>query len=124
MKRTLLLVVLLAGCGGTETDPLDTTSTTGGGGGSSTSSVTTGGGGGSSTTTTCTDTYANYGGTFMSTYCRSCHQHTSQFGSAAAVQASRSSIRSEISSGKMPEGTSLSSTEKARVLAWLDCGAP
>lgn len=73
---------------------------------------------------TVTDTYANYGQSFMATNCRTCHQHTSQFGTQAAVVSSLNSIESEISTGRMPEDTSLSSTEKARVLAWLSCGAP
>lgn len=40
------------------------------------------------------------------------------------MQASLTRIESEISSGKMPEGTTLSTAEKSRVLAWLGCGAP
>jgi hypothetical protein len=100
MKRLVITGVLLAACGGTT---------------------------GSSTTADCatvTDTYASYGQAFFTTSCRTCHEHTNQFGTQAAVLASLTSIESEISSGKMPEGTSLSASEKARVLAWLSCGAP
>lgn len=81
----------------------------------------------SSTTVDCstvTDTYASYGQSFFTTNCRTCHEHTSQFGTQAAVLASLNSIESEISSGGMPEGTALSATEKTRVLNWLSCGAP
>jgi hypothetical protein len=70
------------------------------------------------------DTWASYGQTFIDSRCRSCHQHASQYGTQAAVQASLTRIESEISSGKMPEGTPLSSAEKTRVLGWLACGAP
>jgi mono/diheme cytochrome c family protein len=105
MKRTLFLVVFLTAACGVD----DTTSTT------------------SSITADCasnTDTWSTYGQAFFTTNCRSCHQHTSQFGTQAAVTASLSSIKSEISSGKMPEGTTLSATDKARILAYLSCGAP
>lgn len=70
------------------------------------------------------DTYTSYGKAFIATNCQSCHEHASQFGTQAAVQASATSMESEISSGKMPEGISLSTTERARVIAWLGCGAP
>jgi len=83
--------------------------------------------GGSTTTTDCstmTDTYASYGATFLSSNCRTCHEHTSQFSTQALVQASLTSLEVQISTGQMPEGATLSSTEKAKVLAWLECGAP
>ncbi|MFZ5441150.1 MAG: hypothetical protein ACOZQL_14165 [Myxococcota bacterium] len=97
MKRTLLLFALtLAGCGAGPTVDCSTL----------------------------TDKYTNYGQTFVDSKCRSCHQHTSQYGTQAAVQASLSRIESEISAGRMPEGTPLSTAEKNRVLAWLSCGAP
>lgn len=99
MKRLVLTGVLLAACGGSTT--------------SSTADCSTG-----------TDTWANYGQAFFTTTCRTCHEHTNQFGTQAAVLASLNSIESEISSGKMPEGTTLSASDKARVLAWLSCGAP
>lgn len=98
MNRTLLFLVALAlaGCGGTSSVDCSTNP----------------------------DTYASYGQTFIDSQCRTCHQHSSQYGTQAAVQASLTRIESEISSGKMPEGTTLSTAEKSRVLAWLGCGAP
>ncbi|MFT3709993.1 MAG: hypothetical protein QM817_20365 [Archangium sp.] len=109
MKRTIfLLAFLTAGCGGVD----DGSGTT-----SSTSSVT-------ADCSTNTDTWSTYGDAFFGTNCRTCHQHTSQFTSQALVNAQLSSIKSEISSGKMPEGTTLSSTDKARILAYLACGVP
>lgn len=98
MRRTLstsLALLALAGCGGTTVD-----------------------------CSTNVDTYANYGQTFIDSQCRTCHQHASQYGTQAAVQASLTKLEAEISSGKMPEGTTLSSAEKTRVLGWLSCGAP
>ena len=73
---------------------------------------------------TCTDTWSGYGESFFSSTCSSCHEHGNDFTSQLAVQADRSQIRSQISSGRMPEGTTLSSTAKARILLYLDCGAP
>jgi hypothetical protein len=71
-----------------------------------------------------TDTYANYGQAFMSSNCTNCHQHSGQFSSQAAVVNSLNSIESQISSGRMPQGSALSAAAQARVLAWLACGAP
>ena len=81
-------------------------------------------GGVTTATGDCADTWTDYGSAFITTNCRSCHQHTSQFSTQASVQASAQQLSSEISSGKMPEGIALSATERARVLAWLSCGAP
>jgi hypothetical protein len=71
-----------------------------------------------------TDTYASYGQAFMASRCTNCHQHSGQFSTQAAVLGSLNSIEAQISSGRMPEGSGLSATEQARVLAWLACGAP
>ena len=71
-----------------------------------------------------TDTDANYGQAFVTTNCRSCHQHTSQYGTQAAVQGSLTSLESELSTGRMPQGLTLTAAERARVITWLGCGAP
>jgi cytochrome c553 len=68
----------------------------------------------------CSDTWSGYAQSFFSTRCASCH---GQFGSQASVLSYASAINSEISSGRMPEGSSLSSSEKTRILDWLVCGA-
>jgi hypothetical protein len=100
MKRTLRLVVVLsfflAACGGPTTAECASLA----------------------------DTYANYGQSVIATDCRSCHQHSSQFGTQAAVQGSLSSIESQISTGRMPQGISMSTTDRARLTTWLGCGAP
>lgn len=36
----------------------------------------------------------------------------------------RSNIRTEVSSGRMPQGSSLSTGEKNSILCWIDSGAP
>ncbi|MFZ5442544.1 MAG: hypothetical protein ACOZQL_21215 [Myxococcota bacterium] len=113
-SRALLLLLFVSACGGID----DTLDDGGAGGGSP---ATGGGGGGSSA---CTDTWSGYGATFFSATCSTCHHHTGQYATQASVQAALSSIRSEISSGKMPEGMSLSTSERARILAYLGCGAP
>ena len=68
----------------------------------------------------CSDTWSGYAQSFFSTRCASCH---SQFGTQASVQSYASAINSEISTGRMPQGSSLSSSEKTRILDWLVCGA-
>jgi hypothetical protein len=68
----------------------------------------------------CSDTWSSYGQLFFSQYCSECH---TQYGSQSTVLASASAISSQISSGRMPQSGSLSAAEKARVLAWLSCGA-
>ncbi len=80
-----------------------------------------------STTTDCstvTDTWSSYGENFFANNCITCHEHTSDFATQSAVVSRLDEIEQQISSGQMPEDTTLSSTEKSRVLAWLSCGAP
>jgi hypothetical protein len=93
---------------------------TGGGSGTGGGSATGGGGG-----TSCgTDTWSNYASSFFSTNCMTtCHQHTGEF-TQSDVQTYTSSIRSRISSGSMPADQVLSSAVKARIIAYLNCGAP
>lgn len=88
----------------------------GGGGGTA-----TGGGGGSAS---CTDSWSTYGGTFFATYCTACHHHSGQFTTAAAVQGELAFVTQEIQYRYMPQGYVLSATEQARILAYLNCGAP
>jgi hypothetical protein len=122
-----LCLLTLAACGPDTDDDTSTTggiTASGGGSGGGTTSTTGGGGGTSGTSSSCTDTWSSYGQAFFASTCDSCHQHSSEFSTQAAVQGSRSRIESVISSGAMPQGTSLSSTEKTRILAYLACGAP
>jgi hypothetical protein len=58
-----------------------------------------------------------------------CHGANSQNGPGALVTYAqifnaRSSIRSAVSSGRMPLGGSLSSSTKSAILCWIDKGAP
>ncbi len=71
---------------------------------------------------TCGDTWADYGQPFFANVCASCHEHTGQFGTQASVQSQLNRIKSEISSGAMPEGGGLTSGQRARILAYLNCG--
>jgi hypothetical protein len=57
----------------------------------------------------------------MEAGCVSCHGSYSTY---SAVYASRSSIRSKIADGSMPEGSSLSTGDKDIVVCWIDNGAP
>lgn len=79
---------------------------------------------GSTDCSTLTDTWSTYGQGFFSTHCTTWHEHSTDFATQGSVINQLERIESEISSGRMPEDTVLSSTEKARVLAWLSCGAP
>lgn len=101
-SRFLALCLVLSACGGTT----GTTGTTG-----------------SLTAADCTDTWSGYGSNFFATYCRSCHQHSGQYGTQASVQASLSSVSSMISSGRMPQGTGLPTAELTRIEKYLACGA-
>lgn len=98
---------------------------TGGGsaGGGSAGGGTAGGGTGGGAANACAtnpDTFANFGRTFFATKCASCHHHTGEFTTPASIT---SSSRSRISSGNMPKSpTTITAAEKARVLAWYDCG--
>ena len=67
------------------------------------------------------DTWANFAQAFFSNNCTNCHQHTFEFSSVAAVNSNRSGISSRISSGNMPQGHSLSSSDKQRIVKWLSC---
>lgn len=42
----------------------------------------------------------------------------------AQVFAATTTIRSSVSSGKMPKGSSLSTAQKNSILCWIDSGAP
>lgn len=46
------------------------------------------------------------------------------FTSYSAVFNRRSNIASQVSSGAMPQGSTLSSTQKNKILCWIQSGAP
>lgn len=110
MKRILMLAAFtLAACGVDSTE--DVTSAT------ATQATTT-----SDAGSACGDTWSSYGSAFFAASCKRCHP--AQYQTQASVKSSLSRVTSEISRGSMPEGVALSATEKARVLAYLRCGAP
>ena len=111
LRTVLVFLVLYTSCGGVDTSGLGLSSGTGGGGGSSVPDCGA-------------DTWSSYGGSFFASQCSSCHTHSGQFTTQASVQSASSRIASEISSGRMPEGGGLSSTERQRILDYLACGAP
>jgi hypothetical protein len=74
-----------------------------------------------------TDTWGNYADTFFQSNCTTgCHNHV--FGSSSpnynSVKSNAATISSRISSGNMPQGAKLSSSDKTRILKWLSCGEP
>jgi hypothetical protein len=55
----------------------------------------------------------------IQSYCADCHS----YGTYSKLFASRSSIRSMIVSGQMPQGKSLSTAQKDAIVCWMDSGA-
>jgi hypothetical protein len=55
----------------------------------------------------------------IQTYCGNCHS----YGTYTKLYASRSSVRSMIVSGQMPQGSSLSTAQKDAIVCWMDNGA-
>jgi uncharacterized membrane protein len=53
--------------------------------------------------------------------CVSCH---SSYNTYSGVKAGVSAIRSEVVSGRMPKGGSLTSDQKNAIVCWIDGGAP
>jgi hypothetical protein len=72
-------------------------------------------------TCTSTDTWSTFGQAFMASNCNRCHAN---YSAHATVTAQSSAIYSQIASGRMPEGSALSTSDLQRVEAWLACGAP
>ena len=68
-----------------------------------------------------TDTWSSWAHGFFGNNCVGCH---SQFDSYSGVSSDRSGIQSRISSGNMPQGSTLSPADKQRILKWLSCGLP
>ncbi len=67
-----------------------------------------------------TDTWASFGENFFNTHCSECHVSFDQ----QTVQTSASMYSAVISSGEMPRNGNLSSCDRARAVAYLNCGAP
>ena len=53
--------------------------------------------------------------------CVSCH---SEYSTYSQISASSSSIRSNVVSGSMPKGTTLSAAQKNSIVCWIDAGKP
>lgn len=72
-------------------------------------------------------TYANFGASFMTTYCLSCHQtkENPKLGTQALIQSHASSILQEaVYTTAMPEDADLTTAEREQLGEWLACGAP
>lgn len=68
-----------------------------------------------------TDAWSNYAQTFFQSKCVSCHSNEATY---SGVNADLSNIQSNITSNAMPLGATLAAADKARILAWIGCGAP
>jgi hypothetical protein len=74
-------------------------------------------------TPTCDGTaksYANDVAPLIRSYCSECH---SEYSTYARLSASASKVRSEIVSGKMPEGITLTTAQKDAIVCWIDNGS-
>jgi hypothetical protein len=56
----------------------------------------------------------------ISSSCGACHQNFSTY---SQLYSSRTSVRSMIVSGQMPQGSSLSTAQKDAIVCWIDNGA-
>jgi Cys-rich repeat protein len=74
------------------------------------------------------DTWGSFAQSFLVTNCTGCHTHSFDTGGGnldyPTVAQEQSSLSGQISTGRMPPGRGLSSSDKSRILAWLNCGAP
>lgn len=107
----------LAGCGANyaASSNLPPAPTSGGAGGA-------GGTGGTSGSASCgTDTWNNYAAAFFANSCESCHQHTTEFSTEAAVLAKASTIETYVNGGLMPQGAPLAQADRDRLAAWFGC---
>lgn len=81
-----------------------------------------GGSGSSGATGSCgTDNWNNYAAAFFANNCETCHQHTTEFSSEAAVLAKAAAIQSYVDQGLMPQGAPLAQADRSRLDAWLAC---
>jgi uncharacterized membrane protein len=72
-------------------------------------------------------TYANFGESFISTNCLSCHASNEHptLSTQAEVQANSSQILQEaVYTNAMPQNADLSNDERTLLGNWLTCGAP
>jgi hypothetical protein len=70
-----------------------------------------------------TDTWGSFAQNFFTMSCDYCHGHNFE-GSLSSTTSQAGSIRPRISSGNMPQNTTLSSSDKSRILLWIKCGEP
>lgn len=72
-------------------------------------------------TTTNPDRWSTSVSTIVQTNCTSCHK---EYSSYAAVANQASAVASEVESGRMPLGSTLSAADKTALVQWAACGAP
>ena len=72
-----------------------------------------------------TSTYENFAQTFFARNCNGCHAaQRPTLGTKAAIVANLANVTSAVRADRMPKFGRLSPADKAKVLEWLDCGAP
>jgi len=95
----------------------------GGLGGAGGSSGGAGGAGGAGGGTACTtDAWPGWPLTWFNSRCANCHG--SEFASVTTVRSKKLSLVSRINSGNMPQGSSVTASDKTRIVTWLNCGSP
>ena len=74
-------------------------------------------------------TYESWAKQFFTDYCVSCHSGSAaragvRLDSLSAVQARKAGIKTQVTSGSMPQGNKKPTDEqRAKLGAWVDCGA-
>ena len=68
-----------------------------------------------------TDKWSGWPSSFMSNNCAGCHGFASSY---SGVSQNAGNCNSDIQSGRMPQGGSLSDADKNRIVLWLSCGLP
>ncbi len=122
MKKVVIVILLLS----IVLISVTCSKSTGGGGG---------GGGGGGTTLDCSvvtnKAFAADVNPIIQSFCNvpGCHAAGSTNGPGpltnySQVSAARANIRSAISSGLMPQGSSLTTAQKNSIICWIDSGAP
>ncbi|MFT3697306.1 MAG: hypothetical protein QM831_29455 [Kofleriaceae bacterium] len=72
-------------------------------------------------------TYDNFGESFVSEYCSSCHagKQRPDLSSQSGIQANVDDILNEaVYTSDMPDGGSLTNEQRITLGQWLECGAP
>ena len=72
----------------------------------------------------CGGTAKSYKKDVLPIFQSSCMQCHNNFGSYSAIYSDRNSINNYVSSGSMPQNSSLTNAQKDAIICWIQSGAP